>query len=251
MGVQQAIVSSVLVANSPQLVLSILYFAFNTVLTSMSSASEWSHFSVPYAEKHQPKPLRTSNPVGQQRGTHFLQLPFKFAIPLGIVATLLHWLISQSIFLVAISVYGPDGTLTNPFQLATCGFSAIGMIFVIICGIVMLICLLGISMIKLDGSMPIVSSCSAAISAACHLRYPPGPGTRQTYLLEAREESRLQMVREPVVWGKLAQDDQTFQWSNDIHPEERKQYSFVSGQGSGWREKVTTPLPEAKNSDVL
>ncbi|KAK5047311.1 hypothetical protein LTR84_006833 [Exophiala bonariae] len=251
MGVQQAIVSSVLVANSPQLALSILYFAINTVLTSMSSASEWSHFSVRYAEKHKPKPLRTSNPVGKQRGTHFLQLPFKFAIPLGIVATLLHWLISQSIFLVAISVYNPDGTLANPFQLATCGFSPIGMIFVIICGIVMLICLLCIGLIKLDGTMPIVSSCSAAISAACHLRYPPGGGARQTYLLEAREDARLQLAQEPVVWGKLVQDEQTFQWSNEISLEERKQYSFVSGQGLGWREKVTTPLPENKNLDFL
>lgn len=251
MGVQNAVVSSVLVANSPQLLLSFLYFAVNTFLTSMSLANEWSHFSVSHAEKQQPRALRTSNPVGQQRGTHFLQLPFRFAIPLGVVATLLHWLISQSIFLVAISRYSADGTLQNPFQLATCGFSPIGMVFVVICGIVMLFCLLGISLIKLDGSIPIVSSCSAAISAACHLRYPAGDSGRQTNLLGPKEDARIQMVRESVVWGKLIKDDHVFQWSNEIPPDEWKQYSFVSGQGSAWREKVTIPLDNSTTTDDL
>lgn len=241
MGVQNAVVSSVLVANSPQLALSFLYFAVNTVLTSMSSANEWSHFSVKHAEKQQPKPLRTSNPVGQQRGTHFLQLPLRFAIPLGVVATILHWLISQSIFLVVVSRYNANGSLESAFELATCGYSPIGMIFVIICGIAMLLCLLGISMIKLDGSIPIVSGCSAAISAACHLRWHSGDGIQTTGLLSSDRDSRVQMVEGPLVWGKVFRDSEEFLWSNEIHSEESKQYSFASGEGLRWREKVTTP----------
>jgi hypothetical protein len=241
MGVQNAVVSSVLVANSPQLALSFLYFAVNTVLTSMSSAKEWSHFSVKHAEKQQPKPLRTSNPIGQQRGTHFLQLPLRFAIPVGVVLTIIHWLISQSIFLVVVSRYNANGSLENAFQLATCGYSPIGMIFVIICGIVMLLCLLGISMIKLDGSIPIVSGCSAAISAVCHLRFPAGDGSEQTGPLSSDRDSRIQMAKGTLVWGKVVRDSQEFLWSNEIYSEESKEYSFASGEGLTWREKVTTP----------
>lgn len=245
MSVQNAVVSSVLVANSPQLALSFLYFAVNTVLTSMSSANEWSHFSVKFAEKHQPKLLRTSNPVGQQRATHFLQLPFRFAIPLVAVAILLHWLISQSIFLVVVASYNADGSLSSPFRIATCGFSPISMIFVMIGGIVMLLCLLGISMIKLDGTVPIVSSCSAAISAACHLRGAANHGTEEKGGLPSSDGNpRGQMVEGPLVWGQVIGDSQEFKWRNDIDSEDSKQYSFASGEGSAWREMVTRPRSE-------
>jgi hypothetical protein len=46
--------------------------------------------------------LRVStNPRGAQRSTYFLQLPYRFGIPIIVATSVLHWLLSQSIFLVS------------------------------------------------------------------------------------------------------------------------------------------------------
>lgn len=79
------IILNVLVANSPQVVLSFLYFAYNGIFTCMSLASEWSRYFI-----HR-KGLRVSEiPRGAQRSTYFLQLPYRFAIPLMITSGTLH-----------------------------------------------------------------------------------------------------------------------------------------------------------------
>ena len=167
--VQNGVVASVLVANSPQLALSLLYFLANTLVTLMASNREWNRFSVRGAVKHAPKTLRTSCPVGQQQRTYFLQLPFRFAVPLIMVSAILHWLISQSIFLATVSYYRADGTLKEAFAVASCGFSPMGMILVLITGVAMLLVLVGISMIPAEKGMPIVRSCSLAIAANCRV----------------------------------------------------------------------------------
>ena len=93
----QQVVASVLVANVPQLILSFLYLNLNGLLTSIFSAMEWSDFVL------ERKTLRVSNPKGAQRSTYFLQLPYKMGVPLIVVSGLLHWLVSQSIFLVVVA----------------------------------------------------------------------------------------------------------------------------------------------------
>ena len=55
--------------------------------------------------------LRVTEPCGLQRSTYYLQLPYLYAIPLLIVSTLLHRLVSQSIFIAHIAVYERRGRL--------------------------------------------------------------------------------------------------------------------------------------------
>lgn len=163
MSASTTILASILIANLPQTILSFLYLNLNGLLTSMWLASEWSDF----AEER--KTLRVSKPKGQQRSTHFLQLPYKIAVPLMVLSGLLHWLVSQSIFLAVIADYGPDGQLDNPIAIASCGFSPLAMILVIVFGggIIVITILLG-SFRTYNRSIPLVGSCSAAIAAACH-----------------------------------------------------------------------------------
>jgi len=59
----------VLLANSPQVMLSVLYLFYNSILTSMLLEREWNSLGV----KRQA--LRVSNPKGKQLSTHFLSLP--------------------------------------------------------------------------------------------------------------------------------------------------------------------------------
>lgn len=153
---------SVLIANTPQALLSFLYLCLNGVLTNLFLADEWSGYA-----RHR-KPLRVSNRRGQQRGDYFLSLPFRIAIPLTAVTAVLHWLCSQAIFLVVIARYDELGKVRDSFDVATCGFSPIAMIFTLLVGGSNVLGLIALGFRRLRFSMPLAGCCSAAIAAACH-----------------------------------------------------------------------------------
>ena len=152
----------VLVANSPQALLSFLFLTYNGLYTCMLMADEWSDYA------YDRKPLRVTNPVGDQRSTYRLQLPYKYGIPLTVLSGTLHWLVSQSLFLARAASFDSDGKEDPLISITTMGYSCIAIITVIILGSIVVA--LGI----LNGfrnyrpGMPLVGSCSAAISAACH-----------------------------------------------------------------------------------
>jgi hypothetical protein len=163
-----AVTANVLIANLPQALLSFLYLTLNGLLTSMFLADEWSHFS------KERKSLRVSSPTGLQRRTYFLQLPYRIAFPLLAMSGLLHWLVSQSIFLAVVSEYDEVGNEKNRIAIATCGFSPIAMICVMVAGGCIITFALALGFRKFPPEMPIAGSCSMAISAACHSA--PGEG---------------------------------------------------------------------------
>jgi hypothetical protein len=161
-----AITANILIANLPQAVLSFLYVLVNGLLTSLFLAQEWSG----YAQER--KALRVSSRRGQQRRTYFLSLPYRISIPLLIMCGLLHWLCSQSIFLAVVSQYSEEGKLIDPFAIATCGFSPLAMMATLLVGVCILAGILALGFRRLDCSMPLAGTCSAAISAACHESKP-------------------------------------------------------------------------------
>jgi len=94
-----SILGNTLIANAPQVVLSGIYFSYNSLLTCMLLGKEWASYAFVR------KGLRiSSEPRGSQRSTYFLSLPYRFAIPLMAASGLLHWMVSQSIFFAAIEV---------------------------------------------------------------------------------------------------------------------------------------------------
>jgi hypothetical protein len=123
---------------------------------------EWSDFA---SER---KALRTSEARGQQRSTHFLQLPYRISLPLMILSGVLHWLISQSIFLPVVAEYNSRGELDSPVAIASCGYSPIAMVITIVLGVLLLLATLAPSQRSYYGSIPLVGSCSLAISSTCH-----------------------------------------------------------------------------------
>jgi hypothetical protein len=155
------ITSLALIANLPQVILSVVYFSYNSLFTTMLMGYEWTS----YAQKR--KGLRVSHrPVGSQRSTYFLQLPYRFSIPLVVMSGTLHWLVSQSIFLVVIDVEG--GQTADYSRTKTCGYSPIAMLVGIIVGTLMMITIIGFGFIPYKRGIPFVGSSSMAISAACH-----------------------------------------------------------------------------------
>lgn len=126
-----------------------------------------------YAYKR--KGLRISDrPYGRQRSTYFLQLPYRFAIPLMALSGTLHWLVSQSIFLVAIDYYDSHGSpvpadsIFSEQGYKTLGFSPIAVLSAIVLGGVAVGLVIGFGFMPYTSGIPLAGSCSAAMSAACH-----------------------------------------------------------------------------------
>lgn len=178
----QSFYLSVVAANLFQLVFSCFYFMYNGLLTSMSVGSELSRYGAAR------KPLRVSAPIGMQRSSHFLSLPYRFGVPLSICSGLMHWFISQSAFFVRTVAYNSDGTKDPPNDTSGVGFSPIGIIFAFSLAVTMLLALGVVAFVKkYPDTIPLMSTNSAAISAACH---PPADDI-DAYLL-------------PVQWGVIS-----------------------------------------------
>ena len=171
------LLANVLVANSPQLIFSCLYLLYNGLFTSMCLAHEYSNYSI------RRKALRVTSPRGDQRSTHWLHLPYAYSVPLLAASALLHWSISQSIFFVGIDVY--SGAVFKRSQVGL-GFSVQPLILDIVLGSCMLLVLVAMGFRKLYGEIPLASSNSFAISAACH-----------------RPEEDTDAAVKPVMWGEV------------------------------------------------
>ncbi|KUJ10921.1 uncharacterized protein LY89DRAFT_655765 [Mollisia scopiformis] len=157
-----SVIKIVLIANAPQLLVSIAYFQLNAIMTAMLANAEWASFAF------KRKPLRLSSPRGQQRSTYWLQLPYRYSIPLLAVMITLHWAISQSIFLVRMALF-QDGE-----QLPDYGFTQLGwtsgalMLSIILGGVLYFTCVsMGVFM-RYSPGLPLLGGCSLVISAACH-----------------------------------------------------------------------------------
>lgn len=161
----KSLLGAVILVNIPQLILSLNYFVPNGCLTCMLATDEWSRFSI------EQKGLRVTTPTGEQRSTYFLQIPYRFAIPLISFSALLHWLVSQSFFLAKIIAL-EDGEENLNNSTTVFRFSAMAIMFTLITGLVLFFGVLCLGLRLYDGSIPLGPSCSAVISAACH----PTPG---------------------------------------------------------------------------
>ncbi len=115
-----------------------------------------------------------SSPQGEQRSSYMLSMPLAYAIPLTVFFALLHWLVSQAIFIVQTTVYesGAANTRLAWKDGSRVGYSAIGLVFVVM-ALAFLICgLLVHSALRryrnVPSDFPRMGTCSAAISAVCH-----------------------------------------------------------------------------------
>lgn len=158
-----SVIAMVLLANTPQLIVSFLYLMYNNIFTCMLLGLEYNQLAT-----HR-KALRVSKARGKQRSAYFLQLPYRYSIPMMFAMGTLHWLIARSIFLVEIVSYDIDGSLLpQDYTINRCGYSGMAILLALVVGGLMILALILHGCRKLNPGMPIASSCSAAISAACH-----------------------------------------------------------------------------------
>jgi hypothetical protein len=118
----------VLLANTPQLLISFAYFMYNALLTIMLGAVEYDRYGLTR------KPLRVSWPRGAQRSTYYLSLPYRYSLPLLAVSALLHWFVSQAFFFVDIIPFEANGEPYTQGEVVTCGYNPVAIIFGIVIG---------------------------------------------------------------------------------------------------------------------
>jgi hypothetical protein len=181
-------------ANVPQVFLSFLYFAYNGLFTCFLLGKEWTSYSV------ERKGLRVSHgPRGSQRSTYFLQLPYRVAVPMLALCGALHWVCSQSIFLVSVLVDTSvrDGQGQPPTEFALCGYSPPAILTLVVVGLIMVGFAWAMGRRKFHTGMPIAGSCSLAMSAFCHLH---------------EWEDGVASAEMPVQWGAIAGEMADLQW---------------------------------------
>ncbi|KAI0193909.1 hypothetical protein F4808DRAFT_475205 [Astrocystis sublimbata] len=167
------LIQGVLLANSPQLLLSFCYLAYNNLFTRLQAGREWARFGEDCIS------LRVTEPRGQQRSTYRLQLPYRYSIPLIIVSAFLHWLLSNSIY-VFVSTGGfyhayyyverneeYDPTLP-PNTNVSVGYSVTSLIVLVSVTSVLITVPIILSFRRLPSNITHPGSNSLAISAACH-----------------------------------------------------------------------------------
>lgn len=75
---------------------------------------------------------------------------------------------SQSLFLALVTVYDQAGDRDDSDSISTVGYSCIAIFCALILGSVAVLGGIANGFRRFDDSIPLVGSCSAAISAACH-----------------------------------------------------------------------------------
>ena len=170
---QQTLFADVITVNTPQILFSTLYFLYNGMFTTMVTAHEWSMFASTR------KSLRVSEPKKGQRSTYWLQLPWKYSLPLLSISILLHWLVSRSLFLVRINVYGWDGSQQTDRDISAAGYSPLAILIVILIVIVSWIVMMVAGWKKVKPGIPVCGTNSVAIAAACHYAGEEDPNVVQ------------------------------------------------------------------------
>lgn len=230
-GQSLGVLRSTLLANAPQLAATYVFVACNSVLTSMLAHYEISSYAI------RRRGLRVSFPKRKtaQRGMYFLQAPWKIAIPLMITSTVLHWCLSQSLFVLRVAVHNPNGDEDLSRLISTVGYSAgpilasLGLLAFFIIGV----CALSWFK-KYNGAehMPLIANCSAALAAAtCPPLYrlraqgfgEPGedPGKRPTdrnsgmaigLNIDTAYSSQLSIMQEPGMGVASCISEQSLMW---------------------------------------
>jgi hypothetical protein len=152
-----------ILSNAPQLLVSIMWLSLKKVITRAVQSREFSSYS------RTRKPLRVSQPQGQQRSAYLLKLPISYAVLCTLMSALLHFLMSKSIFPVMLRVYSTDGSLTPRRLLSACGysFSALASFLGAAAGVTSII-LPCAYFRKPAPDTPAICCCSVALIAACH-----------------------------------------------------------------------------------
>ncbi|KAF2674899.1 hypothetical protein BT63DRAFT_449888 [Microthyrium microscopicum] len=197
----------IMFANAWQFAASMVYVQYNSLLTCMLANREWNRYAT---EK---KPIRVSTPVGLQRSSYYISMPWRYGVPLMAATSFIQWSLSQSMFVVLQDTEGPTQEFDGASELGamSVGFSVWPTIVSILLGLILMIVLILYGRKPYPGHIPIGATCSAVISAACH----PKSGDEECFKF-------------PVQWGAVSHPSS---WSVQIS----KDQDTSNGDNGGFK----------------
>ena len=199
------IVPTLLLANVPQLGFSILYVVYTNIWSKLLVAHEFDRLT------QAKKGLRVSErPRGMQRQNRFFTLPARYALPLMGCSAALHWLCSQSFFMVRIDGVNARKEIDPNDQLVRLGYSSTGVISLIGVSVGMMVATVCIGAFRVLRTRLGETSMSVIISAACHVRrYEPEPWLQEVQWGDVTERTEFggeeQRVRHCAFTARLAE----------------------------------------------
>lgn len=133
------------------------------------------------------KALRVTNPKGQQSSTYFLQLPYRYSVPLLAISILLHWVLSGCIYILVTeggyyqNLFSSDGH-SGPFgSYMAVGFSTKSIFTMMVLSISLAFTPSLFGLIRLPPTTVVVGSNSLAIAAACQVSPLVGEKQHQSW----------------------------------------------------------------------
>ncbi|KAI0554466.1 hypothetical protein F4679DRAFT_526149 [Xylaria curta] len=167
----------VLIANTPQVLLSLWYFSFNNLFTHLQVANEWEQFGTDYL------PLRVTEPEGKQNSTYRLQLPYRYSLPLITLSASLHWLLSNTIYVIvsnggyldvyflylAPNPFDPSDPSLSGGAVAALGYSPISLFIVVLLSSILITIPIFLSLKRASPHIVTLGSNSLLISMACRV----------------------------------------------------------------------------------
>jgi hypothetical protein len=152
--------NGVLIANTPQLCLSLAYLFNNAMFSNFFKAREW----ISYGNRRQGLRVTASRKDTAQRTAYFLSFPLKWSLPFLAFMALTHWFVSQTIFVERANATYPGG-LAVVLQI---GVSPIGLICTCVVSLVLFLLGLVVLCWHFPWYAPPTCEDSAVISSACH-----------------------------------------------------------------------------------
>jgi hypothetical protein len=152
---------NIILANLPQSIFSFMNVLYNALFTTILLLDEWNSFAL----KRQP--LRVTQPSGQQKSKSYISIPYHYGIPIILFSAILHWLISESLFLVRITAMSGE-QIAKDASISAMGYSALALLLAFLTCFTMLAFMNAKALRNAGADAPLVGSCSAAIGAACH-----------------------------------------------------------------------------------
>ena len=155
-------VGSRLLTALPQIPVAITNVLYNSSWSTIALCAEYQRYA------HRRRGLRVSMPRGGfQRSTYRLSMPIRYVIPQTTAWATMHFLLSETWTSSITNVRDALGRSTDQY-LSTYQWMPGTWLIAVMLYSLMFLALAGQALRKYRGDMPLASTCSAAISAACH-----------------------------------------------------------------------------------
>lgn len=102
----------------------------------MTLAAEWNSYSI-----HRKSLCVSTFLCGHQRSIYFISLPYRYALSPISFSGVLHWFMSQSLYVVVIRGHGVNHERDPSLDPVTCAYSPVGIVSSVSVGAFMLVCL--------------------------------------------------------------------------------------------------------------